>query len=225
MKPLLVLFLAIISIKTGLATFPPKSITIPEETLSPSGQYGFTAPSLNDDSRNVFNSLISLKTKKIITKVFAHAGFDRQINYIKIVPPHWSKDESVVLWKVDGKWFPEALVLIRFNKTQALWQRDLLSLFQKKILSYTKIAAPKKYEKAKQWNKGNGSAYPDGFTIDVEESAASSKNRFIDLPLSVHVILTSDPKEIEGSPGLESEMDGIVDQNGEIEVLNFHLIK
>lgn len=224
MKSLLVLFLAAISLKTGLATFPPRGYTIPEETLSPSGQYGFTAPSLNDDSRNVFNSLVSLKTKKIITKVFAPAGFDRRANHIKIVPPHWSKDESVVLWKVDGKWFPEALVLIRFNETQAFWQRDLLSLFQKKILSYTKIAAPKKYEKAKQWNKGNGSAYPDGFTIDVEESSASSKNRYIDLPLNVHVTLTSDPKQIDDVPRLESEMDGIVDKNGEIKVLNFHLI-
>ncbi|MBM3856499.1 MAG: hypothetical protein FJ390_00875 [Verrucomicrobia bacterium] len=224
MKSLLVLFLALISIKTGLATLPPKGYTIPEETLSPSGQYGFTAPFLTNESRNIFNSLVSLKTKKIITKVFARPGFDHPINHIKIVSPRWSKDETLVLWKVDGKWAPLSLVLIRFNETQAVWQRDLLTLFQKKILAYTKIAAPKKYEKAKQWNRGCGSAYPDGFTIDVEESSTSFKNQFIDLPLTIHVTLTSDPKKIENSPRLESEMDGIVDQNGEVKILNFHLI-
>jgi len=184
MKSLLVFFLAAISIKPGLATFPPNGYTIPEETLSPSGQYGFTVPSLNDDSRNVFNSLVSLKSRKIVTQIFAPPGFDHSINYIKIVPPRWSKDESLVLWKVDGKWIPRALVLIKFDKSQAVWQRNLLSLFQKKILSYTRTAAPKKYERAKQWNNGCGPAYPDGFTIDVEESLVSSKKRFIDLPLT-----------------------------------------
>ena len=100
------------------------------------------------------------------------------INYINIATPWWADNESLVLWKVNGKWAPTALVLIKLKDNKQSWQLNLLKSFQKEILSYTKKAAPEKYEEARQANLGNGTAYPDGFTVDVEPIKSEKEAAF-----------------------------------------------
>lgn len=63
-------------------------------------------------------------------------------------------------------------------------------------------------------NKGSGSAYPDGFTVNVESTLDGKKPT---LPFPVLVTLTSNPKGIEDYPKgaeLNAEMKAIVDVDG-----------
>src|SRR5947207_9530589 len=87
-----------------------------------------------------------------------------------------------------------ALVLLKFKNDLLEWQTDILRAAQTEMLDRTKRAAPKQYAVAKKANTGNGSAYPEGFTITV---AAADP---ISLPLNIQAALTSNPKQIETNP-------------------------
>jgi hypothetical protein len=95
-------------------------------------------------------------------------------------------------------------------------------------LARTKAAEPKEYETAKKQNAGNGAAYPDGFTVDVEPDtgalSVNDKRPPLSLPLRIHTTLTSNPKQIADFPNLDSEMDGTVNKDGTITVTDFKLL-
>ena len=110
-----------------------------------------------------------------------------------------------------------ALVLLKFKNDLLEWQTDILRAAQTEMLDRTKRAAPKQYAVAKKANTGNGSAYPEGFTITV---AAADP---ISLPLNIQAALTSNPKQIEDDPQLGSELTGFVDERGNFKVANFRL--
>lgn len=139
------------------------------------------------------------------------------MNHGGVLPCRWSPDGSLLLWEVEGKWFPDALVLLKFNNGTLEWQTNILAAAQKESLSRTKNAAPEKYAEAKKANAGNGSAYPEGFTIDVVAMNP------IALPLCVWAALTSDPKEIEDFPQLESALQAVVDDRGQFVVTHFYV--
>lgn len=88
---------------------------------------------------------------------------------------------------------------------------------QQAILTRTRKAAPEKYAVAKEANAGNGSAFPEGFTIDVEALDP------ISCPLHLRAVLTSNPKGIEDFPKLDSHLDAIVDKDGKFKVTDFQL--
>ena len=44
------------------------------------------------------------------------------------------------------------------------------------------------------------------------------------MPLEIHITLTSNPKHLEKFPNLNAELDGIVKENGTIEVKKFKLL-
>ncbi|MFI0348226.1 MAG: hypothetical protein ACH346_05595 [Chthoniobacterales bacterium] len=210
------------------ATTLQEGYVIPKETLSPSGCYGFVVPVLDiySDTNNLSDSLVFTKTGKVIAVIDALPGFDRRVNHIKIAAPWWSKDESLVLWKVEGKRSPWALVLIHLKHGTQAWQLNLLTAFQKEILARTKAIAPEKYEAVKKKNAGDGAVFPDGFTVDVEPVVKSDSDQqpWLKLPLEVHVTLTSNPKQLENVLTLNSEMDGVIKQEGVIEIKNFKLL-
>ena len=137
------------------------------------------------------------------------------------LPSRWTKDNSFVLWEVDGKWFDTALVLLKVKDGKVEWQRNLLEMGQQAILARTKQAAPKKYLDAKKQNRLNGSAYPDGFTVDV--AVESKEDEPLSLPLAIHVDLTSNPKDIEGFINLNAHLDASMNSEGTFTVTNFHL--
>jgi len=204
-----------------------KGYIVPKETLSPSHQYGFLVPLFDsqDIQKNAHNSLVTMRTGKVITAVNAPPVFDRPLNHIALIPPCWSTDSSLVLWMVQGKWAPEAVVLIKLKKDAQVWQFNVLTAFQKEILIRTKIAAPEQYEAAKQANAGAGNAFPDGFLITVEPVNKRDTKRKLPLqvPLPIHVTLTSNPKKIEGIPNLNAELEGVVKEGGIFEVKSYHL--
>jgi hypothetical protein len=204
---------------TALAQNIPKGYVVPKCTLSPDSRFGVTVPILDDYQRipNPKNSVIELKTGKVIAVIEAKfTGWNRQ-NHGGVLPCRWSPDGSLLLWEVDGKWFSDALVLLKFKNGELERQVDILHAAQTEMLARTKRAAPSQYPLAKKGNVGNGSAYPEGFTIAV---AAADP---ISLPLKIQAALTSNPKQIEGNPQLGSELTGFVDERGNFNVADFRL--
>jgi hypothetical protein len=197
----------------------PKGFVVPECTISPDGRYGVTVPLIDQDERlgDPKNSVIDLTTGKVITVIKSQfTGWNRQ-NHGGVLPCQWSRDGSLLLWEVEGKWFSQALVLLKFKNGVLEWQRDILGSAQAEMLARTKSAAPEQYAKAKAANAGNGAAYPEGFSIAV---AAVGQ---VSLPLRIQAALTSDPKQIGGFPRLGSQLTGLVDTHGEFKVTDFEL--
>jgi hypothetical protein len=202
-----------------LAQDIPKSFVVPKCTLSPDGRYGVTVPILDqhEDIENPKNSVIELKTGKVIAIISAKfTGWNRQ-NHGGVLPCRWSQDGSLLLWEVDGKWFSDALVILKFKNGVLEWQTDILRTAQTEMLTRTKRAAPKQYELAKQANTGSGSAYPEGFTVAVAAAGP------ISLPLHIQAALTSNPKQIENFPRIGSKLTGFLDERGTFKVTDFRL--
>jgi hypothetical protein len=175
---------------SALAQTIPKGYVVPKCTLSSDGRFGVTVPILDDYEQipNPKNSVIELKTGKVIAVIKAKfTGWNRQ-NHGGVLPCRWSPGGSLLLWEVDGKWFSDALVLLKFKNGELEWQLDILRAAQTAMLVRTKRATPRRYALAKQANYGSGSAYPEGFTVAV---AAADP---VSLPLNVQAALTSDPK-------------------------------
>jgi hypothetical protein len=208
---------------TALAQNVPANYSVPDTTLSPDHAYGVTVPQADhyDDIPNPQNQLVEVKTGRVLATIKADAGWDRG-NYDSVLPPTWSPDGSLLLWHVDGKWSPTALVLINIQNGVVKWQLDLLKAAQQAILAQTKKAQPAKYAAAKKENSGNGSAYPDGFTVDV--AALIPSNQPLALPLKVQANLTSNPKQDEGMTDLDATITGSVDKNGKFTVTKFQII-
>ena len=127
------------------------------------------------------------------------------------------------MWEVDGKWFDTALVLLKLENGEVVWQRNLLKMGQQAILARTKRAAPRKYRAAKEQNKGNGSAYPDGFTVAV--SVGGKEGEPFSLPLAIFVSLTSNPKGQEDPKfiNLDAELEASMNREGKFTVTKFNL--
>jgi hypothetical protein len=198
----------------------PAGYTILDITRSPDHRYGVTVPGL--DTPNPQNSLVEIETGRVLAVIDANVGYERA-NHNSVLPSRWAKDDSLLLWEVEGKWCDTALVLLKLQDGAVAWQLNLLNAGQQAILARTKQAQPKKYLAAKEWNRGSGSAFPDGFTVDVV--AEGNENEAPSLPLKVHVYLTSNPKSIErqDAVNLESRLDAVVDRDGKFRVTNFHL--
>ena len=193
---------------------------IPDYTLSPNHRYGVTVPVFDadeDDMGEPANKIVEVRTGRVLAVIHAETGYDRALNHRKTLPSRWSAHGSLLIWEVSGKWCPDALVLLKLKNGQVAWQRNLLTLAQQAILTRTRKAAPRKYAAAKKANAGSGSAYPAGFTIDVEALDTVS------LPLHVRAVLTSNPKGMEGIPNLESCLDAIIDRKGNFRVTDFEL--
>jgi len=197
-------------------------------TYSPDGRYGIMLPVFDNaaekepDTR--LNKVVNLASKHVVSTINAEPGFDHRLNFREVAPPKWSADSSVLLWKVDGKWFPTALVLLNISDGKQNWQLDLLKAAQEEILARTRKAVPGRYAAAKKANAGNGSAYPDGFTVDVVPDEAKSDT--VSLPLRVHVTLTANPKEIEDYPAnLDSSLEATVTDDGNFVVNTFRVDK
>jgi len=204
----------------------PKDFGVAKDSVSPDGRYGVLAPTDWDhykENGQPQNRLVEIKTGKVIETIQAETGLVH-MNHGGILPARWSADGAYLLWSVDGKWTPRALVLLKIENGRVKWQRDLLGLNQKEILARTRKAAPAKYAAGKKQNRGNGSAYPDGFTVNV--SVNGDENTPLQLPLSIHVQLESNPKAIEDYPekaDITSEMLTTVGADGNLAVKDFHL--
>lgn len=196
----------------------PEGYEVPEDSLSPDGNYGVTVPNRESDQKidDPKNRILDIKTGRVVAEIDANVGWD-QANHESVQPARWSANGGLLLWTVDGKWFPWALVLVKLQDGKASWQLDLLKLSQEAILARTKEAAPQEYARAKKQNAGNGSAYPEGFSVDVTVPDP------IALPLKIKVALTSDPKGIREDEAVNSHLEAEVDKEGKFVVKSFGL--
>jgi hypothetical protein len=198
----------------------------PPSMFSPDHRYGVTIPVFHfetgDQPDHRKNKVVDLGTGAVIAVLRADPpGYDRALNHHEAPSPRWSSDSSLLLWKIDGKWCPDALILLKIEQNRAKWQLDLLRTAQQAVLSRTREAAPDQYKICKRANAGSGSAFPDGFTVDVTTDGEDNKR--VSLPLVVHADLMANPKEIEGDPNLDSHLDGVVNEDGKFAVQEFQL--
>jgi hypothetical protein len=197
----------------------------PPFTFSPDQRYGVMIPIFHmeaaQESDDRMNQVVEIPTGHVVAVIRAETGYDRALNFRETAPPRWSPDSSLLLWKVDGKWTPDALVLLKIENNRLKWHMDLLRTAQEAVLERTRNAAPKQYAIAKKANAGNGRAFPDGFTIDVTADGADTTT--VSLPLVVHADLTANPKGIEDFPNLDSYLDAVVTEDERFVVKDFHL--
>lgn len=198
----------------------PKGCQVPEDSISPNHEIGVTVPILTDEKeqKDLKNNLIEIKTGKLLGVIKGETGWNRQ-NHGGVLPARWSKDSSILVWTVDGKWFPNTLVVLKLREKAVLWQVDLLKTVQREMLTRTKAAKPKEYAAIVAGHKGDGSAYPDGFSIDVDVDAEKA----LTLPLHFHGALTSDPKGADSLPKVESKLEGTIDEKGTVTISKFAL--
>ena len=201
----------------------PKHFALAPDSTSPNGRYAVLVPVWDPEKGGepAVDCLFDLRTGKALGDLVGNPGCDRRLNHIEVMPSRWSADNSLLLWFVGGKWFPYAYVVAHMQSGKLLWQVDLLAEAQKAILARTKAAAPERYAAAKKANDGWGSAYPEGFTVDVKAALP------LTLPLKVRAVLTSNPKEIEAPdmPNLDSSLEAVVDKDGKFTVTSFRLEK
>jgi hypothetical protein len=198
---------------------------IPWFTFSPDHKYGVMIPVFHIERPQApddrLNKVVELRTHHIVTVIHAEPGYDRRLNWHETTGTRWSPDSSLLLWKVNGKWNPDALVLLKIEENKAKWQLDVLKTAQQAVLSRTQAAAPEQYEICKKANAGSGSAFPDGFTINV--TTDREYTRTVSLPLGVHADLTANPKHIENLPNVDSYLDAVVSPDGKFIVKDFQL--
>jgi hypothetical protein len=198
----------------------------PTSTFSPDHRYGVTIPVFHIEAAQEpddrMNKVVELGTGNLVAVLHADPpGYDRALNHHEAPVARWSSDSSVLLWEIGGKWCPDALILLKVEQNRASWQLDLLKTAQQAVLSRTRGAKPQQYKICKDDNAGSGSAFPDGFTIDITTDTQYAKK--VSLPLAVHADLTANPKQIEGKPNLDSHLDAIVTKDGRFIVKDFQL--
>ena len=202
----------------------PKGFIVMESSHSPDHRYGVTVPVFDlehpeNGPADLRNGLVELKTGRVLAKIQAEEGYDRLLNFRETLPARWSADSALLVWTVAGKWFPTALVALKIEKGEAKWQVDILKTAQNAILARTTKAAPRQYAATKKQNAGNGSAYPEGFTVDAAVLDP------ISFPLRVHATLTANPKQMESLINLDSHLDAVITPEGKFVVTDFQLEK
>jgi hypothetical protein len=199
----------------------PEGYIVVRSSISPDGRYGVSAYDGAVDSNSAEggeNQLVDIRSGRTCGPI--GGGATIRMNRGGIQPARWSADMSSLLWEVEGRWSPLALTLIKLKDSKITSQFDVLGVAQKAILERTRQAAPAKYAAAKKFNKGSGSAFPDGFAVNVRAEGDKPRGEPkedihgipIALPFKVHVELTSNPKALAriGQAQLDSELDGVV---------------
>jgi len=201
----------------------PNGYVVLRCTVSPGGRFGVLVPKTEELEHLEMtdrpqNQVIELATGNVIAVIRADNVGATRHNHGGVLPARWSKDSSLLLWQLDGKWFRDAVVLLKFSNGKLDWQNDITRAAEAECLLRTRQAEPKLYAQAMDQNVGNGSAYPEGFSIQVSIIGD------LKLPLQVRATLTSNPKAVEElgiSPLLESSLVGFVDSQGRFQVNDF----
>ena len=187
----------------------PAGFAVPTSTLSPDKRYGVLAPADFDhyDETKHQNKLVEVNTGRRLAVIDAEPGKAGFMNHGEIRPSRWSADSSFLLWEVGGKWSPRALVLLKIEDGKVKWQRNLLKMAQKAILTRTRKFLPKNFAV---------------FTaIDVQ--VTGKEDAPLSPPLAVHAEFDSNPKAMEPPPSVyvHSEMEATIDSEGKFIVKSF----
>ncbi len=161
-------------------------------------------------------------TKRVLGEINAWTAYAHE-NHVDILPVWWSRDSAYALWQVEGKWGKQSQVLIALQSGEIAWELDVLTALQRAILTRTEAVDPKKFLEAKKRNWGDGSGYPEKFT--VEAVADHSNEGSLTFPVCLRVYLTSNPKSIPSIPQVDSSMEATLNKDGMITVTGFRMGK
>jgi hypothetical protein len=198
----------------------PSGYVVLRCTISPDDRFGVLVPKLEElehleMTTGAQNQVIELSTGSVIAVIRTDwVGPTRQ-GHGGVLPARWSPDNSLLLWQVHGKWFRDAVVLLKFSDGKLEWQTDITRAAQAECLLRTRRAQPKLYAQAMSDNVRNGKSYPDGFSVQVSVIGD------LKLPLQIRATLTSDPKALEEPALLESSLLGFIDSEGRFQVSDF----
>jgi hypothetical protein len=195
---------------------------ISSNTISPNKRYGVTIPqgsAADQGSIAKQNDLIELSDNRVLGRINADTAF-AHMNNLEILPGWWSSDDSYLLWQVKGPWGMYTQMLICLKGDKITWELDVLRALQRAILTKTEAIDPEKFLAAMKANWGNGSAYPETFTVDSH--AENANQGPLIFPVRFHVYLTSNPKGADGVPEVDSSMEATLSQDGAIAITEFH---
>ena len=117
----------------------PDGFGVERSSLSPDKRYGVLAPDSDHyDWKQHQNKLVEVNTGRTLAVINAETGVAGFHNHGGIEPSRWSADGSLLLWEVDGKWAPRALVLLKIEDGKIKWQHNLLQMAQQAILTRTR---------------------------------------------------------------------------------------
>jgi hypothetical protein len=198
---------------------PPEYVVL-RCTISPDGRFGVLVPKLEELGHLQMtyrpqNQVIELATGDVIAVIRTDKVGPTYQNRGGVLPARWSSDNSLLLWQVDGRFFRDAVVFLKFSNGKLEWQSDITRAAQAECLLRTRRAEPKLYARAMADRVRNGEAYPDGFSVQV--SVISD----LKLPLQVRATLTSNPKAFDEPALLESSLLGFIDSEGRFQVSEF----
>ena len=204
----------------------PAGFHIPESTLSPDGRLGVIVPDFKNYKQDgdPQNKLVKAESGDVFATIEAPTFFeDPEINMNDVnLAACWSHDGATLAWVLGGKWFPTACVLVNVADGEVEWQTDVLTAVQKKMLAKARAAAPENYAAAKKQNTGNGSAYPDGFSINIETPKAG-----FTLPWKGQATLDSNVKDLTdnwpSAANLYATMNFVIKEDGTVAVYDFEL--
>jgi hypothetical protein len=183
------------------------------DEISPDGRFAITVPKRefleNSTSRN---QLIELKTGRVVANLEGDVAYDHSNH--GSYQGKWSTDGELLCWEIGGKWAQMSLVFVQLNHGMLKWQKDYTPDCVNEILRRLKAASPAAYQREKEWNKGNGSAYPEGFTVDVVLNRSCRGD--VSLPCKLDIDLTSDPKHLHGTHRIDAWMDATIDKAGKL---------
>lgn len=229
---LVLLFVAALGSVSSHGADPNPSLKIPisQTTISPDGRFGVTVPSMEeylDSGESLKNVLVDVATKRPIVVIEGQVGTTYLARHT--AGAQWSSESDLLLWTVSAKWFEAEQILFKLKDGKVAWQLDLRKTVEQAILKRTREASPETYALKKKENAGNGSAYPEGFSVFIQVGG----NEGLQLPLTVHASMTSDPKSsrlpdnkgVSRSWNLESGLEGVVEKAGKFSVTQFKLLQ
>ncbi len=187
-------------------------------TISPDEHYVIAVPKVSDPAHSpTARDEVLSSGGRLLGEIIGQVGLDEMHNGLTTQPGRWSADSDALLWRVNGKWGAETLVLLHLGGGTLQGQTDLLAAARKEIMSRTRQANPRAYADVGQ--PVNGSL-PHGFTISV--TVAGSDDEPLAFPLSLHAELNSNPDDIVDVPNLRSRMDAEINEDGTLSNIQFH---
>ena len=189
MKCLISLMIGWTLVASASAAKLPSGFILADESLSTNRVYGVLVPDGGHfNGKPDQNSIVEVKTGRILGPIYGETG--QSSGNPGGSSAKWSADSSILVWTVEGKWGPLEIMVVELKGGKITRQSELLKPIRNELLAALKKERPVEYASAREANRGNGSAYPGGFTVDVHCSRPDAKRR-----ITFAAGLTSDLKE------------------------------
>lgn len=162
-------------VATAPARLPQDDEVLPAST-SPDGKHAVLGVDLDalpagTDPDAYPCQILEVATGKVLGAIAAPSFYRREGH--ATASYRWSKDGSLLLWFVQGKWGSLAVAVVKVAHGAIVEQIDVRAQAVRHTLAALKRARPKMYAIAKHEGEDDGSWFRDGFAIDVKPDRAA----------------------------------------------------